>query len=127
MWPPATQVGGTDVPAPVTEVSSLMHHHSGCKDETDGCLFIQIANIATNDSSALSISQYAVLAIAPELAPTSFAALDSISESLAETSTVATSTPSLPLAEKIPEKTEKECVDHRVKRNGAWKRLLCFK
>lgn len=104
-----------------------MHHHSGCKDETDGCLLIQIANIATNDSSALSVSQYAVLAIAPELAPTSFVPMDSVSESLAETSTVATSTPSLPLAGKLPEKLEKECVDHRVKRTGAWKRLLCFK
>ncbi|THH17933.1 hypothetical protein EW146_g2970 [Bondarzewia mesenterica] len=49
IWPPVTQVGGTDVPNPINE----------------------IANVATNDAAGLSLAQYAVLAIAPQFAPNS--------------------------------------------------------
>lgn len=34
----------------------------------------QIVNLATNDAASLSLSEYAVIAIAPELAPNSLAA-----------------------------------------------------
>ncbi|CAL1711031.1 unnamed protein product [Somion occarium] len=47
VWPPVTKVGGTDVVNPVNE----------------------IANLATNDAAQLSLNEYAVLAVAPELAP----------------------------------------------------------
>ncbi|KAI0030551.1 hypothetical protein K488DRAFT_79570 [Vararia minispora EC-137] len=49
VWPPVTQVGGTDVLNPINE----------------------IANVATNDSAQLSLSQYGTLAMAPDQAPTS--------------------------------------------------------
>lgn len=47
VFPPAVTVGGTDVVNPI----------------------IEIPNLATNDAAQLSLSEYAVLAIAPELAP----------------------------------------------------------
>ncbi|KAG6815051.1 hypothetical protein H0H93_011143, partial [Arthromyces matolae] len=53
VWPPVTQVGGTDVLNPINE----------------------IANLATNDAGALSLSEYAVMAIAPELSPNSFSSM----------------------------------------------------
>ncbi|GLB38916.1 hypothetical protein LshimejAT787_0600780 [Lyophyllum shimeji] len=49
VWPPVTKVGGTDVLNPISE----------------------IANLATNDAGQLSLNEYAVLAIAPKLAPKS--------------------------------------------------------
>ncbi|KAG5652692.1 hypothetical protein H0H81_004077 [Sphagnurus paluster] len=54
VWPPPTKVGGTDVLNPISE----------------------IANLATNDAGQLSLTEYAVLAIAPELAPNSISSLD---------------------------------------------------
>ncbi|KAF9444924.1 hypothetical protein P691DRAFT_777927 [Macrolepiota fuliginosa MF-IS2] len=49
VYPPAVSVGGTDVLNPI----------------------IEIQNLATNDAAHLSLSEYAVLAIAPNLAPNS--------------------------------------------------------
>ncbi|EIM83855.1 uncharacterized protein STEHIDRAFT_62271 [Stereum hirsutum FP-91666 SS1] len=105
VWPPASQVGGTDVPNPVTE----------------------IVDLATNDTAALSVSQYAVLAIAPEFAPNSFVPQDSITESLAETSTVASLRASSPLDEKSTRKIKIDNAERKEKKSGAWKRLLCLK
>lgn len=69
IWPPVTQVGGTDVINPVNEV---------CNPQSNSSLYgltttivYQIANVATNDAAQLSVNEYAVLAIAPELAPNS--------------------------------------------------------
>jgi len=50
VYPPAVSVGGTDVLNPITEIE----------------------NLATNDAAHLSLSEYAVLAIAPNLAPNNF-------------------------------------------------------
>lgn len=37
VWPAATQVGGTDVPNPVTEVSGLITYSRGCSDKAGDC------------------------------------------------------------------------------------------
>lgn len=69
-----------------------------------------------------------MLAIAPEFAPNSFVPQDSIPESLAETSTVASLRASSPLDEKNMGKIEIDYVDRKKKKkSGAWKRLLCLK
>ncbi|KAF9256383.1 hypothetical protein L218DRAFT_217472 [Marasmius fiardii PR-910] len=49
VWGPVQKVGGTDVVNPINEIQ----------------------NLTTNDSASLSLAEYAVLAIAPELAPAS--------------------------------------------------------
>ncbi|KAJ7781011.1 hypothetical protein B0H16DRAFT_1298639 [Mycena metata] len=64
VFPPQVKVSGTDVINPVNE----------------------IPNVATNDASGLSLSEYAVLAIAPELAPNT---LDAASGNEWERSTIA--------------------------------------
>ncbi|PFH45838.1 hypothetical protein AMATHDRAFT_157669 [Amanita thiersii Skay4041] len=51
VWDPPVEIGGTDVVNPIKE----------------------IPNLATNDAGQLSLSEYAVLAIAPELAPNTVA------------------------------------------------------
>ncbi|KAF8157140.1 hypothetical protein B0H34DRAFT_849173 [Crassisporium funariophilum] len=53
VWAPVQQIGGTDVLTPITE----------------------IPNLGTNDAGQLSLSEYAVLAIAPELAPNNLKAI----------------------------------------------------
>ncbi|KAI0075597.1 hypothetical protein K474DRAFT_1708867 [Panus rudis PR-1116 ss-1] len=58
VWPPVTKVGGTDVLNPINE----------------------IANLATNDAAQLSINEYHVLAIAPELTPNNLVSSDTWDE-----------------------------------------------
>ncbi|KAF8068032.1 hypothetical protein FPV67DRAFT_1168676 [Lyophyllum atratum] len=96
VWPPVTKVGGTDVLNPISE----------------------IANLATNDAGQLSLSEYAVLAIAPELAPNSLEFEDQLSDQ----STVAGSGSE-------PDDKQKADVpgDGGIKGTAKqfWRRLLC--
>ena len=71
IWPAPSQVGGTDVVNPTTEVC-LAPPPSSAGRPADRVM--QIVNLATNDAASLSLSEFAVLAIAPELAPNSFGA-----------------------------------------------------
>ncbi|KAF4582536.1 hypothetical protein EYR38_002662 [Pleurotus pulmonarius] len=64
VWAPVADIGGTDVINPIKE----------------------IPNLATNDAGQLSLSEYAVLAIAPELAPNTLSAV--YTHSISDTSTV---------------------------------------
>ncbi|TFK41764.1 hypothetical protein BDQ12DRAFT_678450 [Crucibulum laeve] len=91
VWAPEQNIGGTDVLNPIVE----------------------IPNLGTNDAGQLSLSEYAVLAIAPELAPNTL-----ISNDEWDTSTIAekeqdTETP-----------TRKE--DRKASKSPLWKRLICL-
>ncbi len=70
VYPPAVAVGGTDVLNPITEVREYLGVDFWTIHSDD---FLQIENLATNDAAHLSLSEYAVLAIAPDLAPNNFA------------------------------------------------------
>ncbi|KAG6816481.1 hypothetical protein H0H87_005686 [Tephrocybe sp. NHM501043] len=100
VWPAATKVGGTDVLNPINE----------------------IVNLATNDAGSLSLSEYAVMAIAPELAPDSFAFI-SDEEKDWDRSTIAAS--ELGRKENVGESIE---ADMGRTSNGKrhWKRFLCM-
>ncbi|KAF8985789.1 hypothetical protein BDQ17DRAFT_1415302 [Cyathus striatus] len=90
VWAPVQTIGGTDVLNPINE----------------------IPNLATNDAGQLSLSEYAVMAIAPELAPGS-----SFIENVdwdGRSSTVATE-----------ETSEKEEYAVKKRKGKAWRRLLC--
>ncbi|RDB17472.1 Uncharacterized protein YetA [Hypsizygus marmoreus] len=91
VWPPVTEVGGTDVLNPISE----------------------IANLATNDAGQLSLSEYAVLAIAPELAPRS---LSSTEEREWDQSTVA----------EDDRKEGKGASPSRATKRSIWRRLTCL-
>jgi len=85
-----TKVGGTDVLNPILE----------------------IPNLATNDAGQLSLTEYAVLAIAPELAPNSVKEWDQ--------STIAGS------EQDKNEKTNASVDgDAQGKKKRFWRRLLC--
>ncbi|EIN05597.1 hypothetical protein PUNSTDRAFT_107299 [Punctularia strigosozonata HHB-11173 SS5] len=72
VWAPVQSIGGSDVVNPIQE----------------------IPNLATNDSAGLSLAEYAVVAIAPTLAPASFtsASAESADEKVKEKSNWDTST-----------------------------------
>lgn len=76
-------------------------------------------NLATNDAASLSLSEYAVIAIAPELAPNSFVAESRVEEWDHST-----------LGGSIDEKAaEKEGEEERREEKGKgpmWKRMLCL-
>ncbi|KAJ8514833.1 hypothetical protein ONZ45_g7662 [Pleurotus djamor] len=66
IWAPIADVEGTDVVNPIKEVMQQPLY------VLQSCTYtVQIPNLATNDAGQLSLSEYAVLAIAPELAPSS--------------------------------------------------------
>ncbi|KAF7301879.1 Secreted protein [Mycena indigotica] len=90
VWPGVTTVGGSAVVNPVNE----------------------IANLATNDAAGLSLTEYAVLAIAPELAPNNLRPSDS--ESGWDNSTIASQ-------EQVFPRKFKE-----AKAKNRFKRLLCL-
>ncbi|KAJ7682563.1 hypothetical protein DFH06DRAFT_1161543 [Mycena polygramma] len=94
VWPPQVTVSGTDVINPIHE----------------------IPNVATNDSSGLSLSEYAVLAIAPELAPNT---LQAVPETEWDQSTIATK------ASSVIEKTIPS-VEKKPKKGNVVRRLLCL-
>ncbi|KAJ8073355.1 hypothetical protein PM082_011627 [Marasmius tenuissimus] len=93
---PVQRVEGTDVPNPVNE----------------------IPNLNTNDAASVSLSQYAVLAIAPELAPNLQSRHDDIQDRESLKSTL-----------HDPTEFRKEEVSDAVStevRTGRWKRWLCL-
>ncbi|KAG9218199.1 hypothetical protein CCMSSC00406_0005880 [Pleurotus cornucopiae] len=94
VWAPVADVGGTDVINPIKE----------------------IPNLATNDAGQLSLSEYAVLAIAPELAPNSLSALST--HSISETSTVA--------EDPIHEKHTGGDVHRKTGIMQFWKKFMCL-
>ncbi|KAF7352604.1 Secreted protein [Mycena venus] len=96
---PQVQVSGTDVINPVNE----------------------IPNVATNDCAGLSLSEYAVLAIAPELAPNT---LQAVPETDWDRSTIATKDGSVP--EKAVSGVEKQTNENEQKKRNAIRRLLCL-
>ncbi|KAJ7648503.1 hypothetical protein B0H17DRAFT_1103120 [Mycena rosella] len=93
VWGPEVQVSGTNVINPVNE----------------------IPNVTTNDSAGLSLSEYAVLAIAPELAPNT---LQAVPDSEWDRSTVATKENSAIGKGKGVTETQKK--------KSALKRFLCL-
>ncbi|KAJ7178916.1 hypothetical protein C8R46DRAFT_1323130 [Mycena filopes] len=95
VFPPQVKVSGTDVVNPINE----------------------IPNLATNDASGLSLSEYAVLAIAPELAPNT---LQAVSENEWDRSTVATSKEHSIIDLKATQVSRKE------KKKNMLKRVLCL-
>ncbi|KAG6864673.1 hypothetical protein C0991_007948 [Blastosporella zonata] len=94
VWPPVTQVGGTDVLNPINE----------------------IANLATNDAGSLSLSEYAIMAIAPELAPNSLASIVGAEKESWDQATVAGSEDDQKLAG----------IEKGKKVTRIWRRLLCL-
>jgi len=97
VWPPKVKVGGTDVVNPITE----------------------IPNVTTNDSAGLSLAEYAVLAIAPELAPTG---LQAAPESEWDRSTVATKENSVT---ETPDSNKNRKQKQKEKKRNVLGRLLC--
>ncbi|KAJ7582933.1 hypothetical protein C8J56DRAFT_1028850 [Mycena floridula] len=101
VWAPEVLVDGTDVLNPVNE----------------------IPNLATNDAAQLSLTEYAALAIAPELAPASFRGLVKESNVQWDQSTVASAVGS----DKTDKETSKEEVtDKSERRSRPWKKILCL-
>ncbi|KAJ7228433.1 hypothetical protein GGX14DRAFT_345881 [Mycena pura] len=97
VWPPKVKVGGTDVVNPITE----------------------IPNVTTNDSAGLSLAEYAVLAIAPELAPTG---LQAAPDSEWDKSTVATKENSVT---ETPDSNKNRNQKQKEKKRNVLRRLLC--
>ncbi|KAF4616545.1 hypothetical protein D9613_008386 [Agrocybe pediades] len=98
VWAPVQTIGGTDVLNQIRE----------------------IPNLGTNDAGQLSLSEYAVLAIAPELAPNSLTSEGRPSWDEASTTDVGND----------PEWDENEKADAprgRRKMSLPWKSMLCFK
>ncbi|KAF7761871.1 CAZyme family PL26 [Agaricus bisporus var. burnettii] len=94
VYPPAVSVGGTDVLNPIME----------------------IVNLATNDAAHLSLSQYAVLAIAPDLAPNEV--WDSQEGDEATIVNFDKNILKLPGDSDLPKQ--------RQRSSGKWKKLLCM-
>ncbi|KAJ7180335.1 hypothetical protein C8R43DRAFT_1084277 [Mycena crocata] len=90
VFPPPVKVSGTDVVNPVNE----------------------IPNVATNDASGLSLAEYAVLAIAPELAP------NNLQETDWDRSTIATQ--EAPIGEKSGP------ADNKSRKKNVMRRFLCL-
>ncbi|KAL0958188.1 hypothetical protein HGRIS_000351 [Hohenbuehelia grisea] len=104
VWAPVADIGGTDVVNPIKE----------------------IPNLATNDAGQLSLSEYAVLAIAPELAPNSLTSaagdVDTGMSSEWDRSTVGT-------AHEHGDKAETSSVDSEFASSTvrrSWRRWACF-
>jgi len=93
---PQVQVSGTDVINPVNE----------------------IPNVATNDCAGLSLSEYAVLAIAPELAPNT---LQAVPETEWDRSTIATKEGS-----SVLEKAVTGAAEEKEKKKNVIRQLLCL-
>ncbi|KAF8970077.1 hypothetical protein BDZ97DRAFT_1652716 [Flammula alnicola] len=103
VWAPVQNIGGTDVLNPITE----------------------IPNLGTNDAGQLSLSEYAVLAIAPELAPNTFDAIPfgHLHKNDWDASTAA----EVDVGDE--EQAREKILDslHKKKRRPAsWRSLLCF-
>ncbi|PPQ78283.1 hypothetical protein CVT25_011742 [Psilocybe cyanescens] len=95
VWAPVQTIGGTDV------LNQIM----------------EIPNLGTNDAGQLSLSEYAVLGIAPELAPNSFRPVSfTLHSDIWDGSTT---------AEDQGELSSKE--SKKRARNVSWRSLICFK
>jgi hypothetical protein len=83
----------------------------------------QIANLATNDAGSLSLSEYAVAAIAPELAPNSF--VENRSSRLEDDGDESTLND---VGGYIKEgrKGEQNCDVKRERRVSKWRRFMCL-
>lgn len=80
---------------------------------------MQIVNLATNDAASLSLSEFAVLAIAPELAPNSILAGGAKTEW--DRSTLGGS-----VAEKEGARGKESAEKKQNGKAAAWKRVLCL-
>ena len=100
----------------------------------------QIADVATNDAAGLSLTQYAVLAIAPQFAPNSFISADlPVLRSSAHTAegdeaTLNGTATIISADEDVNEKrgaklessAHAAASDERKKTRALWKRALCL-
>jgi hypothetical protein len=111
VWPPVSQVGGSNVISPLNEIQ----------------------NLATNDAAQFSLSQYALLAIAPELAVAPPTVQNSLQGSLQTQSVLVSSQDddtdsdtviSRPLGKQKGDEVSSVPPGTNRKR---WKRLICFR
>ncbi|PBK94821.1 hypothetical protein ARMGADRAFT_67922 [Armillaria gallica] len=96
IWDPVAQIGGTDVVNPINE----------------------IPNLSTNDAGQLSLTEYAVLAIAPEFAPnTARLTVENKQQEDWDRST---------LASEKGEVIDKETSTNSTGKKRGWRMLLCM-